>query len=345
MCGVARATQRTGRWRWAWRIALLLAGVMLGAAAWVGVQLHRRPDLGAYAIRELPAAATGAPRLAATFLGVSTVLFDDGETQLLTDGFFTRPPLLATIAGEIAPDRERIAAGLQRAGIERLAAVLVVHSHYDHAMDAPEVARRTGALLVGSPSTANVARGWALPEDRIRVVTPHEPLQFGRFMVTLIPSRHLPHGMAMGEIAAPLVPPARATDYREGGSFSVLITHPLGRVLVQGSAGWVPEALAGQSADVVLLGIGGMGPYGEAYMSDYWREVVAAVRPRCVVPIHYDDFTRPLAGPIEPMPALVDDVGASFAFLSRRARSDGVALATLPPWQPVTLIGAEGPCP
>lgn len=342
---VATRARRTGWRRWLWRGALLLAGIALGAVAWGVVQFHRRPDLGAFAVRELPAADPAPQRLAARFLGVATVLLDDGETQLLTDGFFTRPSLFATLAGAIAPARERITAGLQRAAVERLAAVLVVHSHYDHAMDAPEVARRTGALLVGSPSTAQIARGWALPDERLRIVTDTESLRFGEFTVTLIPSRHLPHGMAMGEITEPLVPPARATDYREGGSYSVLITHPLGRVLIQGSAGWEPGALAGQQADVVLLGIGGMGPYGEAYMSEYWREVVTAVRPRCVIPIHYDDFTRPLGERIEPMPALVDDVAASFDFLQRQARADGVHLATLPPWQPVTLIGPEGACP
>lgn len=334
----------TGR-RWLRRAVLLVVGLVLGAGGWLLVQLHRRPDLAVHGVRELPAGVAGPDRLTATFLGVSTVLFDDGETQLLTDGFFSRPSLLATAAGRISPDRERIAAALQRADVERLAAVLVVHSHYDHAMDAPEVARRTGALLVGSPSTANVARGWALPERRIQVATPDAPLRFGRFTVTFIPSRHLPHGVAMGEIEAPLVPPARATEYREGGSYSLLVEHPLGRVLVQGSAGWAEGALAGRRADVVLLGIGGMGSFGEAYMADYWREVVAPLGARCVIPTHYDDFTRPLGERIEPMPALVDDVGASFAFLTERARADGLALATLPPWQPVVLLGPEGPCP
>ena len=38
-----------------------------------------------------------------------------------------------------------IARGLARNEVTTLAAVIPVHSHYDHAMDAPEVARRTGA--------------------------------------------------------------------------------------------------------------------------------------------------------------------------------------------------------
>ena len=217
--------------------------------------------------------------------------------------------------------------------------MIAVHSHYDHAMDSPEVARRTGALLVGSESTANIGRGVGFPEQRIRVVEPGEPMRFGGFTVTAIRSQHFPHGMAMGEIRAPLVPPARATDYLEGGSFSLLVAHEAGSLLVQGSAGWQDGALAGRHADVVLLGIGGLGSRDEAYREDYWRAVVGAVGPRCVIPIHWDDFTLPLAEPLEPAPRLLDDVPASMTFLIRKSAGGAPGLGLLPAWKPVTLLG------
>src|SRR4051794_40085522 len=68
----------------------------------------------------------------AMFLGVSTLLFDDGETAVLTDGFFSRPGVVRTFIGRVRPDKRRIEAALARAGIDKLAAVFVVHSHYDH---------------------------------------------------------------------------------------------------------------------------------------------------------------------------------------------------------------------
>jgi L-ascorbate metabolism protein UlaG (beta-lactamase superfamily) len=205
-------------------------------------------------------------------------------------------------------------------------------------MDAPEVARRTGALLVGSESTRNVGRGWGLGEERMRLAQPGRPLRFGAFEVTLLEARHFPHGMAMGEITAPLAPPAAAMDYREGGSYSVLVAHPFGRLLVQGSAGWKDGALAGQRADVVLLGIGALGTGDDAYRETYYREVVEAVGPRCVIAIHWDDFTRPLDAPLRPMPALLDDFDRSMQFLARRV-GPRAALALLPFGQPVPLLG------
>ena len=91
--------------------------------------------------------------------------------------------------------------------------MIPVHSHYDHAMDSPEVARRTGRAARRSESSANIARGAGLPETAIRVIEPGAPMLFGAFSLTAIPSQHFPHGMAMGEITQPLVPPARATEY------------------------------------------------------------------------------------------------------------------------------------
>ncbi len=324
------------------RVLIALLVLLVLGAGWLLYKLNDRPSLEPYASLWLasPAGAAPGPRVTVTFLGVATLLISDGETSLMTDGFFTRPPKTRVFFGRISPDPDRIARSLERAGVRELAAVFPVHSHYDHAMDSPEVARRTGAQLVGSESTANIGRGVGLPEGQIRVVTPSEPMDFGEFTVTAIPSQHFPHGMAMGEITAPLVPPAGAMEYREGGSFSLLLEHPAGTLLVHGSAGWQEGALAGRHADVVLLGIGGLGTRDDAYRESYWREVVDATHPRCVIPIHWDDFTLPLDAPLAPSPRILDDVPASLDFLIQKTSDDSLDLGLLPVWEPVVLLGA-----
>jgi L-ascorbate metabolism protein UlaG (beta-lactamase superfamily) len=128
-----------------------------------------RPDLGRYAKRFDVPVATGA--LGVTFLGVTTLLLDDGDTAVLTDGFFSRPSLLKVGFARLSPDRTRIRAALTRAGITRLDAVAPVHTQFDHALDAPLVAAQTGAVLAGGASTANLGRGYGLAEDRLLVVT------------------------------------------------------------------------------------------------------------------------------------------------------------------------------
>ena len=305
------------------KLISLLALLAANAALWLAFELHSRPAIDRYqALALAPASDDGGLRV--TFLGVSTLLIRDASAAVLVDGFFTRPGLIATALGRIAPDPARIDAGLARAGIERLDAVIAMHSHYDHAMDSPLVAIKTGAVVVGSPSTANIARGLGLAEDRVRVVRGTETLHFGDLALTLVPSRHFPHGKAMGEISEPLVPPVRALDYLEGGSFSLLVERDGRALLVQASAGYVEGALAGRHADVVYLGVGLLGSKDEAYRDAYWRETVTAVGARRVIPIHWDDFTRGLDQPLVALPRLLDDLGASMAFVTARAARDDV---------------------
>jgi hypothetical protein len=124
-----------------------------------------------------------------------------------------------------------------------------------------------------------------------------------------------------------------------GRKLPPLVSHAAA-ALIQGSAGWRDGALDGRSADVVLLGIGGLGTRDEAYREGYWNAVVGAVKPRCVIPIHWDDFTLSLGSPLEPAPRLLDDFDASMAFLANQTKSGRPSLGLLRAWEPVRLLGA-----
>jgi len=318
------------------RVALLLLFALLLGLAWLVWRFQARPSLEPYLPLAMPAAASQPPgALRVTFLGVASLLLSDGETALLTDGFFTRPAGRDVLFGKIAPDRALIARSLQKAGIGKLDAVIALHSHYDHAMDSPEVAQRTGAMLLGSASTAQIGRGWGLAPERMQLLQDGQVLHYGRFEITVLRSRHFPHPLAMGEITEPLHPPVRADAYREGGSYQLLVKHEGRSLLIAGSAGFVPERLRGQQAEVVYLGIGGLGSKDEAYRADYWRETVQLTQAKRVIPIHWDDFTLPLDQPLVPGRLLLDDMGASMEFLQRRAAAEGVELRLALPWQQV----------
>lgn len=285
--------------KWLKRIGGILAALIVIGIASLYWLLNDRPSLQPYADMFLPSAAVAAGDVQIKFLGVATILIDDGETAILTDGFFSRPGIAEMLSGKIAPDIAAIDAGMKRAGISKLAAVIPVHSHYDHAMDAPEVAKRTGALLIGSESTANIGRGWSLPESQIRIAKTGEPMQFGRFTVTLLPSRHAPTGFTGGEITSPLKPPVGVADYLEGASYAILIQHGDKSLLINGSAGFEPGALKNVRTDVVMLGTGGLGNFGEQHENAYWNEVVKGIGAKRVIAIHWDDFMTVAAG--EPM--------------------------------------------
>ncbi len=287
-----------------------------------------RPHLAPYArYFDAPSAAPQSP-VTVTWAGVSTLLVDDGTSAVLTDGFFSRPTLPRVVLRKLAPSLPRIDGSLARLGVDRLEAVLPVHSHFDHAMDSAIVAERTGARLVGGSSTAQVGVGGGLAPDRIVTVTPGEAVTLGSYDVTLFESEHCPPDRFPGIITEPVVPPVKVAAYKCGEAWSTLVHHRPSdrRLLIVGSAGAVPGALAGQRAEVVYLGIGQLGLQSEQYFETYWAETVRAVGARRVVLIHWDDFFRPLHEPLRALPYAGDDLDVSMRVLTRLAEQDGVRL-------------------
>lgn len=328
------------------RLLALLVGLLVAALfVWLLLQTQRHPLLPAdTAAWMAPAPPTG-KSLRVRFVGVSTLLFDDGETAWMTDGFFSRPGKLAMLATKLEPNRSEIDKALGALGVQRLAAVVPLHSHYDHAMDAPVVAERTGALLVGSSSTMMIGRGLGLPEASLREVKHGDVLQLGRFKLTFLESRHSPTLWTAADapsenITGPLKPPARASAYKEGAVWSLLVEHAGRSLLVQGSAGYVPGLLQGRRADTVFLGVGTLGKKDSRYIDTYWHEAVTGLRARRVVLIHWDDFWRPLNAPLQTMPLLVDNFEVTWGALQALAQRDAVELKLPPLWQPIDPFAA-----
>lgn len=293
-----------------------------------------RPDIARFADR-FDAPAAEPDTLSVTWMGVATLLIDDGSSALMTDGYFSRPSLAKVAAGKVAPSPARVDGCLARAKVSRLAAVIPVHTHIDHVLDSALVADRTGAQLVGGQSAANVGRGYGLPENRIVVAVDGEPMQLGAYDVTLIESHHCPPDRFPGAIDEPVIPPVRASAYRCGESWSTLVSHrPTGRrLLIQGSAGFVKGALAGHRADAAYLSVGQLGLQPRSYLIDYWTETVRAVGARRVILIHWDDFFRPLTKPLRALPYAGDDLDFSVGIIDELAAQDGVAVHLPTVWR------------
>lgn len=294
-----------------------------------------RPDLQDYAGRFDAPAATAACPLSVTWLGVSTLLIDDGTSAVMTDGYFSRPGLTAVALRRVAPSIPRIEGCLARTGVHRLEAVIPVHTHIDHAMDSAVVAERTDALLVGGTSAAQVGRGHGLPEDRIVVATPGEPMGLGAYNMTLVESEHCPPDRFPGVITEPVVPPVKASAYKCGEAWSTLVHHRPSerRLLIQGSAGFVRGALAGHRAEVVYLGVGQLGLQPESYLVDYWTETVRTVGARRVLLIHWDDFFQPLTRPLKALPYAGDDLDVTIRVLARLSEQDGIPMHLPTVWR------------
>ena len=295
------------------RAAIVTAAVLV-VAAMGSVWLWRdRPSLDSTGWSPPPEQAENPNSVTATWLGAATLLFDDGETQILIDGFFSRPSLTDMLLGrDVVNDAAAINFALHEYRMRRLAAIIPAHSHFDHAMDVGAVAKRTSASILGSESTANIARGAGVPDDQIIVSEETEVYEFGDFKVRLLPSRHAPIGWRgnpplPGTIDVPLELPQPVTAWREGGSYTIIIEHPQGTALVQGSAGFIEGLIDGVSADIVMLSVGGLTTLDEDFAEQYWQTFVTSTGASRVFPTHFDDFTKPF-GVIVPGPRAFGDL-------------------------------------
>ncbi len=345
---MARDTLATIK-RIAVRTFVAALGIVLVLIALVTWAWHSRPDIGDTGLHPSVAVA-GEPAVTATWFGVSTILFDDGETQVLIDGFISRPSLYESLFGiPVASDAPMINYVLNEYAMQRLAAIVPAHSHHDHAMDIGAIANRSSASIIGSETTANIARGAGVPEDQIIVAESGAAYTFGEFTVTLLPCPHAPIGLRgavplPGTVRAPLDMPAPIAAWRMGGAWSIVVAHPQGTTIVQGSAGFVEGTLDEVAADVVMLGVGMLEGLGRDYAEAYWQSLVTATGATTVVPVHFEDFTRPF-GEIVLMPALLDNFVRTATWLQEfRDTWDGDTHIYLPVFgEPFVLYPGEEP--
>lgn len=299
-------------WQAITRVLVGIAATVVLLSLLLTMLWRDREKLDAIPFPPPPAASGDASVVTATWLGVSMLLIDDGETQILIDGFISRPRLFDIIARQpVDSDAATINFILNEHRMRRLAAIIPVHTHFDHAMDIGAIANRSSASILGSVSSVQVGRGAGVPDDQLVVVENNAEYTFGNFTVRFVRSVHAPIGWngsvpLAGTIDEPLTLPAPVSEFREGGSYSVLVSHPDGSALIQGSAGMRDGVLADLRVDTVFLGVGLVEGLGRDYVRQYWHQTVTATGAKIVIPIHFDDYTRPF-GHIELMPRVLDN--------------------------------------
>jgi L-ascorbate metabolism protein UlaG (beta-lactamase superfamily) len=307
-------------------------------ASFARFSAHRgeRERHDADAQRELARRPLELPRgLELEWLGVAGYrLSYEGQTVYI-DPYLSRVPLSSVL--------RRVPALADPALHERylrpsgqLVGVLVGHTHFDHAIDVPEVVRRHGCSAYGSSSLVHLMRLHGLGAHAVEV-EPHHRYELGPFTVTFVPSLHskLLLGFAVpfdGELTCEHLDALSPAAYRCGQVWGIHVEVAGMTFYHQGSANLIDDALrhsdvVGPSGvDVFLAGIA-----GRSFTRDYWARILPRLQPRTVVASHFDDFFRPLDAAMGfstnvNLAALPDEVAA----VSREFE-----VATLAPMEPV----------
>jgi L-ascorbate metabolism protein UlaG (beta-lactamase superfamily) len=240
--------------------------------------------------RSAPSPARAPPPPAAspvtlTYLGVAGWEVASGSHALLVDPYFTRAHVESADT-PLVPDASAIA----RYAPARADVILVEHSHYDHLLDVPAIAQRTGATIVGTESTANVARAAGVGEPRLAVVHGGDALSFGPFAVRAIRGLHSLTGQADAPIPRDVTLPMPARGYNEGGTLQYLVQVEGRAILFVGSANFVDRELEGLRPDVAAIAVG-----LREKIPDYACRLMRALgRPPIVLTNHFDAHGEPL---------------------------------------------------
>lgn len=253
--------------------------------------------------------AQGEVRL--SYLGTAGWEITNGKTVILVDPYLSRLKIV-TPGEPVAADDHRPAVGLDDAGvsdkavidahIKRANFILLTHTHIDHVLDMPYIARKTGAMVIGTESTVNFARASGIPDNQLMTVKGGEDLDFGTFSVRVIPSLHgiLRHSPNISYFPSPppstifsrdAKAPFRVRDLLiEGGTLAYLIRLSGVQVLVFGSMNYIEREVDGLRPDVAI--IGASAEHREIYR--YTPRLLRAIGyPRLVLPTHWDRFNVP----------------------------------------------------
>jgi L-ascorbate metabolism protein UlaG (beta-lactamase superfamily) len=267
------------------------------------------------------------------WLGAAGLELRVADEILLIDPYVTRVPFRRLWRGRVQPDQALIAQTLPQARY-----VLVTHAHFDHLMDVPEVLRITGATAYGSPNTCALLGVCGAPQGQIRRIALGDRLTLGDYSVRALPAEHMPApGFGPGPLRPALAPPLRARDYAMDGTCCYWVSVGGWNVLAD------PGGLAQPDAPVDILCVG---PHREPA---YYAGLAARLRPRVVIPIHWDDLFRPLSQPLRPYRRPPGWPGMPFQRLDldrfRRAveqAAPGVRVLTIEALRPYALVELMG---
>ncbi len=253
----------------------------------------------------------GSRRLELTHLGAAGWEISDGERVILLDPYLSRLRYRARFGSQdapsspgdrrpvygpedpLAPDTAAIDAHVSRADF-----ILHSHSHFNHTLDMPHIARKTGAVVIGTESTTNLARAGGVDPSRLLTVRGGEDYAFGDFSVRVIPSLH---SALRGKlhfdsrvIPADFCGPRTMDNDVEGGTLAYLMRLAGREILWFGSMNFIEREVEGLRPDIAMIAAARQ----RLEIHDYTGRLMRALgRPPLVFATHWDEQSFPLGAP------------------------------------------------
>jgi L-ascorbate metabolism protein UlaG (beta-lactamase superfamily) len=253
----------------------------------------------------------GGARVRLTHLGAAGWEITDGATTILMDPYLSRlryrarfglmdtPELSGDTRRVFGPDDDLVSdTAAVDARITRADFILHSHSHFNHTLDMPHIARKTGAIVIGTESTAILARGGGVPEAQILTVHGGEDYEFGALSIKVIPSLHSAlngkHYYDSRVFSRDFRGPRRMDNDVEGGTLAYMLRFAGHKILWFGSMNYLEREIQGLRPDVALIAAARQ----RLEIHDYTGRLMRALdRPRLVFATHWDEQSLPYGAP------------------------------------------------
>ena len=260
---------------------------------------------------QAPSRVQKKPDIRLTHFGAAGWSITDGTTTILHDPYLSRIRFKGRKYGpsdatDVPGDPRRIVhmrevPDVDTATVDRhvttASYVLLSHSHFNHAMDMPYIARKTGAVVIGTESTVNIATNNGVPEEQTIVVKGGEDLAFPELSIKVVPSLHSPLSCKLyrdfGTVPAGKAPLC-LDDYVEGGTLAYLLRFAGREILVFGSMNYIEREVEGLRPDIALIA----SATPRLDIHDYTGRMIRALgAPPIVIATHWDDQGLPFGAP------------------------------------------------
>lgn len=242
-------------------------------------------------------------RIRIRWLGTAGFEIRCDDHVVLFDPYITRASLSQCAFGSLSSNLSAITQYVPRAD-----AIVVGHTHFDHALDVPAIARQTGAKVFGSRSAIRLCRAAKIPESQLHMVereAGEEAIvaEVGPFTLRFAPSAHsrflLGRVPFPGEITDCDDVPVKTADYRCGAVFRVEMEVAGRKIVHLGSAELTPGGIIPQNVDLLLLCVAGW-----RSTPDLPERIMRTLSPERILLSHWDNFFVPLDQPVRALPAL-----------------------------------------
>ncbi|MFZ4713294.1 MAG: MBL fold metallo-hydrolase [Bacteriovoracaceae bacterium] len=236
------------------------------------------------------------------WLGTTNFVLSDNKTTLMFDPAITRASITDFLPfKKVKTDQTEVEYWFKRCKLNRLNAIFVNHTHFDHAADVSYVTKKYGGVMHGSSSAINLGLGQGVPANQLKQIKAGDEITIGDFKIKVFSTPHAPHFLGVslmeGNIENNMQLENSVWDFKVGDTFSFLITHPQGSILFQ-AIGKIYEndPLKDFKVDVLLLTIANR-PSSEHLI----QKRVIPSGARKIIPLHYDNFFYSMnrTGPID----------------------------------------------